>query len=158
MNLNTNSAQGDKEIVSFINTIKSTDDSCKNLIFDASNVPDLVPILAVLAASRQGTTEIINAGRLRIKESDRLSTVCEMIQSLGGNITELSEGLIINGTGILKGGTVNGHNDHRIVMAAAIASILCSDPVIIRESEAVNKSYPKFFEDFTYLGGEYYAL
>lgn len=158
MNLNTNSAQGDKEIVSFINTIKSTEDSCKNLIFDASNVPDLVPILAVLAASRQGTTEIINAGRLRIKESDRLSTVCEMIQSLGGNITELSEGLIINGTGILKGGTVNGHNDHRIVMAAAIASILCSDPVIIRESEAVNKSYPKFFEDFTYLGGEYYAL
>lgn len=158
LNLNINSPQGDKEIVSFVETIKSTENSGKNLIFDASNVPDLVPILAVLAASRKGTTEIINAGRLRIKESDRLATVCEMIQALGGNITELPEGLIINGTGTLRGGTVDGHNDHRIVMAAAVASILCTEPVTLLGAEAVNKSYPKFFKHFTHLGGEYYEL
>nr|WP_315021432.1 3-phosphoshikimate 1-carboxyvinyltransferase [uncultured Aminipila sp.] len=158
LNLNFNSAQGDKEIVSFAETIKTAENSDKKLIFDVSNVPDLVPILVILAASRQGITEITNAGRLRIKESDRLATVCEIIQALGGSITELPEGLIINGTGGLKGGTVNGHNDHRIVMAAAIASILCTEPVTILGSEAVNKSYPRFFEDFSYLGGEYHVL
>lgn len=157
-NLNFSSAQGDKEIVSFTKTMKASANSGKNPVFDVSDVPDLVPILAVLAASRQGITEIVNAGRLRIKESDRLSTVCEIIQALGGNITERPEGLIIHGTGVLKGGTVNGHNDHRIIMAAAIASILCTEPVTILGAEAVDKSYPRFFEDFSYLGGEYHVL
>ncbi|MHC1723320.1 MAG: 3-phosphoshikimate 1-carboxyvinyltransferase [Aminipila sp.] len=158
LNLNFNSVQGDREIVSFAETVTDAKNNDKKLVFDVSNVPDLVPILAVLAASRQGTTEFINAGRLRIKESDRLATVHEMIQALGGSITELPEGLMINGSGMLKGGTVNGHNDHRIVMATAIASILCTEPVTILGSEAVNKSYPKFFDDFCYLGGECYVL
>lgn len=123
-------------------------------IIDASNIPDLVPILSVLAASHKGVTRIINAGRLRIKESDRLHTVADCLQSLGADIAELPEGLVIRGTGKLKGGSVNGYNDHRIVMSMAIASILCDAPVIIHGAEAVNKSYPTFFEDFATLGGE----
>lgn len=158
INLNLNSPQGDKEIVSFVKIFNTAKGSGKKLVFDVSNVPDLVPILAVLATSYEGITEITNAGRLRIKESDRLSTVCEMIKTLGGNITELPEGLIIQGTKNLKGGTVNGHNDHRIVMATTIASILCTEPVTILDSEAVNKSYPTFFDDFSSLGGTYHVL
>lgn len=157
-NLNFNSSQGDKEIISFTQTITAASNQNKKLSFDVSDVPDLVPVLAVLAASRQGTTEIMNASRLRIKESDRLTTVREIIESLGGDVTELSDGLVINGTGKLQGGTVNGHNDHRIVMAASIASILCREPVTILGAQAVNKSYPKFFDDFTKLGGEYHVL
>lgn len=158
LHLNPDSAQGDKKILSFVETVRNTRNTNEKLVFDVSDVPDLVPVLAVLAASRQGTTEIINAGRLRIKESDRLATVYEMISHLGGNITELPESLVIHGTGKLKGGRVNGHNDHRIVMAAAIASILCAEPVIIQGTEAVNKSYPKFFQDFAHLGGKYNVL
>ncbi|QAT41794.1 3-phosphoshikimate 1-carboxyvinyltransferase [Aminipila luticellarii] len=158
LNLNKNSAQGDKAILSFVRAVRQTKKSKEKLVFDASEVPDLVPILAVLAASREGITEITHAGRLRIKESDRLATVHELIGSLGGDITELPEGLVINGTGKLRGGTVNGHNDHRIVMSAAIASILCTEPVIILGAEAADKSYPKFFEDFTRLGGEFHVL
>ncbi|QIB68048.1 3-phosphoshikimate 1-carboxyvinyltransferase [Aminipila butyrica] len=150
--LNAQSAQGDKEILAFIQQVTQAK-SGQLLTFDVSNVPDLVPILAVLAASRQGITEITNAGRLRIKESDRLATVRELLENLGGQVQELPEGLIISGTGTLRGGTTDGHNDHRIVMAAAIASILCTQPVTITGAEAVNKSYPAFFTDFTQLGG-----
>lgn len=158
LNLDHKSSQGDKEIVSFVQRFKESHSKKNSLVFDVANVPDLVPILSVLATSYEGTTEIINAGRLRIKESDRLSTVREMIQNLGGIITELPEGLIIQGTKKLKGGTVNGYNDHRIVMAAAISSIICSEPVTILGAEAVNKSYPRFFEDLSNLGGEYHVL
>jgi 3-phosphoshikimate 1-carboxyvinyltransferase len=124
-------------------------------VIDASNIPDLVPILSVLAASHKGVTRITNAGRLRIKESDRLLAIADCLHTLGADITELPEGLIIRGTGKLKGGTVNGYNDHRMVMSMAIASIICEEPVIINGAEAVNKSYPTFFEDFATLGGEY---
>ncbi len=151
--LNYDSVQGDKAIVPFIETVLSA--SCEDLYFDVSDVPDLVPILAVLATSRNGVTHITNAARLRIKESDRLATVRELIINLGGKVDELPDGLIIYGTGNLVGGTVDGHNDHRIVMAATIASILCSHPVTILGAEAVNKSYPKFLFDFSLLGGKY---
>lgn len=156
-NLNLESSQGDKEIVDFAERVATAADS-DILRFDVADVPDLVPVLAVLAASRHGITEIVNAGRLRIKESDRLATVSEMINSLGGDATQLPDSLIINGTGLLQGGSVDGCNDHRIVMAAAIASILCKDPVTIIGAEAVNKSYPRFFNDFNALGGEYVVL
>lgn len=152
--LDNDSYQGDKAIVKIVEDAKLQGD----LHVDVKDIPDLVPIISVIASGRQGTTHIENAARLRIKESDRIKTVCEMINNLGGTAKELPEGLIIEGTGSLKGGTVDSANDHRIVMATAIASILCTEPVLITDAAAVEKSYPTFFEDFEKLGGQYNVI
>ena len=142
--LNYESLQGDMNIL-----------NAKELYeIDASEIPDLVPILAVLACARKGKTVIYNAQRLRIKESDRLETVRKSLSSLGANIEETADGLIINGTGSLCGGECESFNDHRIAMSSAIASCICKNEVIIKDAQAVNKSYPKFFEDFVKLGGK----
>ena len=142
--LNYESLQGD------MNILKAKDITR----IDASEIPDLVPILAVLACARKGKTVIYNAQRLRIKESDRLETVRKSLSSLGADIEETDDGLIINGTGSLLGGECESFNDHRIAMSCAIASCLCKNEVIIKDAQAVNKSYPKFFEDFVNLGGK----
>jgi 3-phosphoshikimate 1-carboxyvinyltransferase len=123
-------------------------------VIDASQCPDLVPICATLAALSEGTTHIINAGRVRLKESDRLTAICTELNKLGANIQEEPEGLVIQGVGQLSGGDVEGWNDHRIVMSLAMASIKCTDQVRISGSGAVKKSYPHFFEDFEALGGQ----
>jgi 3-phosphoshikimate 1-carboxyvinyltransferase len=125
----------------------------KGIEIDASQIPDLVPVLGICATGAVGTTKIYNAYRLRIKESDRLKTTADAIKSLGGIVEETQDGLIIQGTGSLKGGKANGCNDHRIVMSSAVASVICKENVIITDSEAINKSYPVFFEDFKKLGG-----
>lgn len=122
------------------------------LELDARDVPDLVPVLAVTAACAAGESRIVNAGRLRLKESDRIASTAALIRALGGDVTEEAEGLTIHGGG-LRGGTVDAWGDHRIAMAAAAASAACSVPVTIRGAEAVNKSYPSFFEDYRALGG-----
>ena len=142
--LDYNSLQGD------MNILKTKDLTS----IDASEIPDLVPILAVLACARKGKTAMYNAERLRIKESDRLETVRKSLSSLGADIEETIDGLIINGTGHLTGGECESFNDHRIVMSCAIASCLCENEVIIKDAQAVNKSYPKFFGDFESLGGK----
>ena len=121
-------------------------------MIDVSDTPDLVPVAAVLATAVPRETRIVRAGRLRLKESDRLKTTTALIRSLGGRIIENEDNLVIRPS-VLKGGTVDGSNDHRIVMAAAIAATICREPVIIRGAEAVKKSYPDFFDDFRKLGG-----
>ncbi len=121
---------------------------------DADDIPDLVPILCVYAAAKNKTTRIYNAHRLKIKESNRLESTSEMIKALGGDIEVTDDELIVHGHGKLHGGTVDSYNDHRIVMSAAIASSICESKVIIRGCEAVNKSYPLFFEHFNSLGGK----
>lgn len=142
--LNYKSLQGDMNIL-----------NAKDLYeIDASEIPDLVPVLAVLACARKGKTVIYNAQRLRIKESDRLETVRKSLSSLGADIEETADGLIINGTGSLSGGECESFNDHRIAMSCAVASCICKNEVIIKDAQAVNKSYPKFFEDFVKLGGK----
>lgn len=120
---------------------------------DASQVPDLVPILAVVASFSEGITKIVNAARLRIKECDRLTAISTSLNNLGANIKETSDGLIINGVNNLNSGTVDSFNDHRITMALAIASIRCNGTVTITNAQSINKSYPSFFEDFNSLGG-----
>jgi len=127
----------------------------RGIRIDAAPIPDLVPILAVTAAFAQGDTEIYNAARLRIKESDRLSAVSGLIRNLGGEAQEFPDWLIIRGSGGLRGGEVDGMNDHRIVMSAAIAALFCHESVVIRGAQAVRKSYPDFFEDLKRLGGRY---
>lgn len=161
--LNPDSLQGDKVIIDIIKNMGgdiNTDKFCtktsntKGVVIDAAQCPDLVPILAVLAALSSGTTEIINAGRLRIKESDRLCAMSTELNKIGAEVIENKDGLIIHGKKSLKGGKVQSWNDHRIAMAMAIASLKCEDPLIIEGSECVEKSYPQFFSDFKKLGGD----
>ena len=132
---------------------KFTTLSCESEI-DAAEVPDLVPILAVHAAGYGGITKITNIRRLRLKESDRIDSITAMLRGLGADVTASDNELLIRGTGRLVGGRVDAQNDHRIVMAAAIASCLCEGAVTITGAEAVEKSYPQFFKDFNKLGGQ----
>jgi 3-phosphoshikimate 1-carboxyvinyltransferase len=122
-------------------------------VIDVSDIPDLVPVLTVLALHKIGETQIVNAGRLRIKESDRLASLSGQLGKIGAKIVEMPDGLHITGTGRLLGGEADGCNDHRIVMALALASSLCEGELVIRGADAVAKSYPEFFEDFKALGG-----
>ncbi len=162
--LDTNSPQGDKKILEVLknigadvkisgNEITVTKNVLKAITVDAADIPDAVPIISVVASACSGDTRIINAGRLRIKESDRIKSVIEMINSVGGNVEETDDGMIIHGGVGLNGGVVNGYNDHRIVMSASILSSLCKEEVIITDSNAVEKSYPDFFADFNKTGG-----
>ena len=146
--LEEDSLQGDKAVVSAIAQIQKG-----GVVLDMKDIPDLLPVLAVLAAVTPGRTEFVNAGRLRIKESDRLQAVCRMLNDLGGDCRETAEGLIVEGREKLRGGRVDSVNDHRIAMSAAIAATACAGPVILSGAEAVAKSYPAFFEDYRKLGG-----
>ena len=161
--LDMNSLQGDKEIVSLLKRfgaeVSSDKDgitvapgNLKGIEIDASQIPDMVPILSVLAAVADGDTVIRNAERLRIKESDRLATVTEVMTALGAKIDEKPDGLVIHGVSKLTGSRVSSHNDHRIAMMAAIASLVSDGPVEIEGKEAVAKSYPDFFIDMAALG------
>lgn len=164
VDLAQNTKQGDKRILDIAGAmgghlkwdegvLKVKGSETHSTIVDASQCPDLVPIVATMASVSAGETRIINAGRVRIKESDRLKAICTELSKLGANIIEEPEGLVIKGVDRLSGGVVEGWNDHRIVMSLAIASIKCDHPVTIEGSDAVRKSYPHFFEDFKALGG-----
>ena len=120
---------------------------------DVTDTPDLMPPLAIAAAATPSETRITGAARLRLKESDRLLAMAQMIRALGGQASETEDGLIIRG-GNLKGGVIDGMNDHRVIMSAAIAATVCRESVTIRGAEAVKKSYPQCFEDFARLGGK----
>lgn len=151
-NLNPDSVQGDKKIIDIIKSAVK-DGVITGFRADCSDIPDLVPILSVLGAYGTEKSVIYNAERLRIKESDRLAACADMLNSLGGNVTITSDGLEITPTGNMHGGTADSFGDHRIVMAAAIAALGCDGDVIIKGAEAVEKSYPNFFEDYKNLGG-----
>ena len=163
--LNLFSSQGDRKITSIIKAfggnisksnvdVTSSPGSLRGIEIDAANIPDLIPIISVLASVSSGVTTIINAERLRIKESDRLHAIFDCLTTLGADIEELHDSLIIKGKERLNGGTVSGAGDHRIVMSMAIAALCCSGPVTITGAEAISKSYPHFFDDFRKLGGE----
>jgi 3-phosphoshikimate 1-carboxyvinyltransferase len=162
--LSDESHQGDRAIVDLLKrfgaditekdgaaTIKKA--ALKGIAVDASQIPDLVPALAALAAFAGGETRIVHAERLRLKESDRLASVCAMLRALGGDCEERPDGLVIRGKPALPGGTVDACGDHRIAMAAALAACGCTGPVRIAGAEAVEKSYPRFWEDFGLLEG-----
>ncbi|MBQ8409514.1 MAG: 3-phosphoshikimate 1-carboxyvinyltransferase [Clostridia bacterium] len=153
--LDLNSRQGDRRILTVLQRmgalITYNNDSItvhpsplSGIEIDAADIPDLVPILAVAASVANGETRIFNAARLRLKESDRIESVCSTLSSLGAEIIATNDGMIIRGQKILSGGTVDSYNDHRIAMSAAIASLVCSSPVTISGFEAINKSYPTF--------------
>ncbi len=126
----------------------------KSTIIDASQCPDIIPVMAVVATLAKGETRVINGERLRIKECDRLNAIATELKMLGANIEETKDGLIIKGVENLKGGRVSSHDDHRIAMSLAIASTVCTEEVIIDNKDCVKKSYPNFWEDFKSLGGQ----
>lgn len=146
-NLNPKSAQGDRAVAELLDALE------ENITIDASDIPDLVPVLSIVAAAKNGAV-FKNIQRLRIKESDRVATVVEMIEHLGGEAESTEDTLVIHGTG-LTGGRVDSHNDHRIAMAAAIAATVCTEDVTVSGAQAVQKSYPKFWEEYKNLGGQY---
>lgn len=152
--LREDSLQGDRVIAQFYHSMKNAGE----LEVDVSECPDLLPALAVMAAARSGRTNFVNAARLRMKESDRLTTTAALLHSLSVQAEEQSEALVVDGGSPLCGGTVDGANDHRIVMAAAVAATVCTTPVTILGAEAVNKSYPRFWEDYKALGGDICVL
>ncbi len=158
-NLRFNSLQRDKSILDFLSLYTAEIEETENILgakhyeIDLLNTPDLLPALSIAAAFADGTTTFTGAARLRLKESDRLTSVCALINSLGGKAEDTADGIIIYPQP-LKGGTVESFGDHRIVMAATIASTRCESPVIINEARAVDKSYPSFFKDIESLGGQ----
>ena len=166
--LNTDSIQGDKEILNilkdfgadiYITREQGSDVSnglssvtvkrgiLKGQTIDASRIPDLVPVISVVAAGALGETRIIHAERLRIKESDRLFTTATMLKNLGADIEETEDGLIIKGKETLNGGTTEAFNDHRIAMSAAVAAGISVTPVTVLGAECTDKSFPGFWDE-----------
>lgn len=129
-------------------------------IIDAADCPDIIPILTVLAAVSKGRTEIINAVRLRLKECDRLAAMTTELNKLGAAVTELPEGLIIEGKpdGLKGGAEVDAWNDHRIAMSLAIAAQCCREPIVLTGAGSVSKSYPEFWRDYEAVGGKIEVL
>lgn len=159
LGLNHASIQGDMEILRILEKMGVNVNRIENgyeversklraLDIDISDTPDLAPVLAVLLSLSDGTGRLLNCDRLRYKESDRVQSTIELIRSLGGEAEEEGSSIVINGMESLRGGHVYSFNDHRIVMAAAVASLRCTEPVKIEGFEAVKKSYPEFFRDF----------
>lgn len=148
--INPNSRQGDREILDIVQKFGK---NCTPFSVDASQIPDLVPILTVLACFADGVSEITGCQRLRIKECDRLAAISEELNKLGAKVEIIGDSLKITGVKELHGGECDAWNDHRIAMSLAVASTRCTSPVVIRGAECVTKSYPHFFEDFKMLGG-----
>lgn len=163
--LSDTSLQGDRAIVTLLKDmgghIEKKDgrllaekSSLHGITMDAENVPDLVPAFAALAAVSEGVTEIIHAGRVRLKECDRLHAMAVELNKLGASVEEKPEGLVIRGKPFLSGGTVSSWNDHRIAMALASITPKLTGPLTIEGAESVKKSYPRFWEDFRKVGGK----
>lgn len=162
--LRRNSSQGDEAIIPILKSmggkifeddyIEARPTRLHGQAIDVEDCPDLVPMLTALAAVSSGVTHIVHAGRVRLKECDRLHAMAVELNKLGADIQEEPEGLLINGVPSLTGGVVSGWNDHRIAMALGIASQCCTGPLTIEGAECVRKSYPTFWDDFVKLGGQ----
>ena len=157
--LDMHSRQGDRAMLSILSDMGAEITVGDNYIIvypsklhgisiDASDIPDLVPILAVVASVADGKTIIYNASRLRLKESDRIESVCTTLKALGASVCATDDGMVITGKERLAGGEVDSFNDHRIAMSASIASLVCENEVKITRFEAINKSFPSFLDIF----------
>lgn len=165
------SLQGDKAVVEIMQRMGALIDKAADsvsvrggatqaAVIDAADCPDIIPVLTVLAAVSAGTSRVINAGRLRIKECDRLAAITSELNKLGAQITEESEGLTIVGRpqGLVGGAEVDAWNDHRIAMSLAIAAQCCAQPIVLTGAGSVSKSYPNFWEDYQSVGGKLEVL
>ena len=163
--LRPDSVQADKRILYILEksgvtcmwngtTVTVTGKAHQPIHVNLEQMPDLLPILSSLACSIKGESSFINGARLRLKESDRLEAVAQLVRDSGGTVRIEGDNLYITGTGSLSGGTVDCVNDHRLVMAGALNALIATSPMILKDSEAISKSYPHFFTDWKRLGGE----
>ena len=162
--LDLGSTQGDKAVLDILRRFGAEVTARETGVFvrkgqlhgitiDAGPIPDLIPAVAAVAAFAEGKTQITNAARLRLKESDRLHTVAETLNRLGGCAEELSDSLVITGKPRLQGGTADSFGDHRIAMLAAILASGCAAPVTVTDPDCTSKSYPNFWETLSALKG-----
>jgi len=162
--LDLNSSQGDKKIIEILREMNANVKTRKNLVrvekselnsleIDARDIPDLVPVCCVLATQAEGLTRIKNAGRLRLKESDRMASITSELKKMGAKIAIKNNSLQIKGRTTLKGSIIDSHNDHRIAMACSVAGLVADGRTKIQNAECVSKSHPEFFEDLTKIGG-----
>lgn len=168
--LNINSKQGDKMALGYLEklgylNISENEVKLEKLkkaedfrIIDARNIPDCVPALCIISALTPGLTKVKNISRLRLKESDRVSTTISMLRNLGVDVKEEENSFTFSSVESFKSCKINSYNDHRIAMAGAIAGTFSNGQVIILDSKSVEKSYINFFKDFKSLGGEYNVL
>ncbi len=162
--LDMNDPQGDKRIVDILRktgcevSIEDGRISCSRIgrpkacDIDLSDIPDLFPIVAVLLSTAEGTSRLYGAPQLRFKESDRIASVERMLRALGADIRGTDDGCIINGVGTLKGGRVDHQGDHRLMMSAAVASLISDGPVTMDDDGCWNVSYPGFVEGMRSIG------
>lgn len=143
------SPQGDRAVARLACTLAGDGD----VEIDLAQIPDLLPPLAAMAGARRGVTRFTGAARLRMKESDRIETTARMLRAFGVECDTGPDFLTVRGGNGLRSCAVDGAGDHRIVMAAAILASGADGPVTIRGAEAVEKSYPGFFDDYKKLGG-----
>jgi 3-phosphoshikimate 1-carboxyvinyltransferase len=162
-NLDMNDPQGDRRIVDVLRTagadVKVNDGnitvhkgSLKGCRIDMSPIPDLFPITAILLSTAEGDSELHGAPQLKYKESNRIETVVNMIRALGGDAEPTDEGCIIHGCPKLSGGYIEHKGDHRVMMSAAVASIVCEKPVTMDDAECCNISFPGFPEKMRDIG------
>lgn len=162
--LDSQSRQGDRAIMAALSLlgarmgrgrgiVAASRDALRGRTIDVSGIPDLAAPLAAVAAYASGTTRLANAGRLRLKESDRLVTVRDALLALSGCAHIEQDDLVIEGKSRLPGGTVDAAGDHRIAMMAAVCAAYADGPTTILGAHCVAKSYPGFFDDFRSLGG-----
>ena len=167
--LRPDSVQADKRILSILEsagvtctwngtTVTVIGKAHQPIHVNLEQMPDLLPILSSLACSIKGESTFINGARLRLKESDRLEAVVQLVLDSGGTVHMEGDNLYITGTGTLTGGTVDCVNDHRLVMAGALNALISTSPMILKDSEAISKSYPHFFEDWKRLGGDTHKI
>lgn len=163
--LDINSTQGDKAVVEVMkkfgaeilineNSLTCKKGELKGIEIDCTDIPDMVPAIAVTASFAKDKTFIKGAERLRLKESDRIEAVCSNLKKMGVDVEETKDGMIINGNGKVYGAKLRGYNDHRIVMAFSVAGLFAEGETIISDAESINKSYPSFFDDYNKLGGK----
>lgn len=167
--LSPDSAQGDRAVADVLRsmgasvrwegeTLCARPSTLRGVTVDASQIPDLVPALCVAACAARGETRIVNAGRLRIKECDRLAAMRSELSKLGADVRELPDGLVVRGGRPLRGADVDAWNDHRVAMALCVASALCEGEMTLSGAESVKKSAPAFYREFESLGGMTHAL
>lgn len=167
--LTPESAQGDKAAVELFGRLGARvrwdkDDLLispgrpQGAVIDVSQVPDMAPALAVCAATSPGRTVLTGGARLRIKESDRIAAIAAGLTAMGVRVAEQPDGLIIEGADRLRGGRIDGVNDHRIVMAFSVAAAFAAGESVVTDAQAVAKSYPGFFADYTMLGGKAHVV
>ena len=163
--LNLKSSQGDRGVLDVLrafgaevgeegDTVTVRRGTLRGVTIDASPIPDLIPVLSVVASVAAGETRVENASRLRLKESDRLQSTANLLRALGGRVEEKEDGLVITGVPALHGGSAETQNDHRLAMSAAVAACTATGGVTVDNDACVAKSYPRFWEDYGSLKGE----